>query len=171
MKDSYSFPVCFFVILRPYYFINSKNTSDKLVKIHHVQRHRTFAFSIEFGLWWVPRTVSGVQHGLCDIWWEDWCFQDLIILQKPIHLKIGNCQWTHPTPSPSIVSKDACICQNFFGYENEECLPKSGIFCPQETCFSQWNMLYPLTIVLFFGHQNYCMLLHCSWCVAFSWLW
>lgn len=22
--------------------------------------------------WWVPWTVFGIQHGLCDIWWEGW---------------------------------------------------------------------------------------------------
>lgn len=76
-------------------------------------------------------------------------FQDLITLQKPIFLKIGSCQLTHPTPSPSSVSKDACIFpgdKNLFGSENVEYLPKLD-FCPQEKCFSQWNVLYPLTVI------------------------
>lgn len=80
-------------------------------------------------------------------------FQELITVQKPVFLKIGNCHLTYATPSPSRVSKDACIFpgdKNFFGSENVECLPKLDC-CPQETCFSQWNVLYPLTIVFLLG--------------------
>lgn len=52
-------------------------------------------------------------------------FQDLITLQKPIFLKVGNSQLT----SMSSVSEDACVFpgdKNFFGSENVEYLPKLG---------------------------------------------